>query len=156
MAKIYVVGLDESERASLERMVRSGKHAARKLTRARVLLLADVSGPGQTDVQIARSLGVTTRTVENIRKRCVLEGLEAALERKPQARPSRARTFDGEAEAKLIALACSGPPPGRARWTLELLADRVVALGVVTSVSPQTVRQTLKKTRLGLTCVSVG
>ena len=148
MAKVYIVRLDESERDSLERMARSGKHAARKLTRARVLL-ADVNGSGQTDVQIAQSLGVTTRTVENLRRRCVLEGLEAALERKPQTRPSRIPKFDGE--AKLIALACGTPPRGRARWTLELLADRVVA-----SVSPETVRQALQKTSFGLTCASAG
>lgn len=95
----------------MEQRVRSGRHAARKLTRDR-LLLADVNGPGQADVQIAQSLGVTTRAVEHIRKRCVLEGLEAALARKPQARPSRGPTFDGQGEAKLIALACGAPPRG--------------------------------------------
>jgi len=147
--KKYIVRLDDAERLMLTKLVRAGKSAAVKLTRARVLLLADEGegGLGQTDEQIAASLQVGLRTVGNLRERCVGEGLEAALERKPQVRPSRRRKLDGDGEARLVALACSQAPDGRSRWTLGLLGDRLVALEVVDSISPECVRQTLKKTR---------
>lgn len=113
-----------------------------------MLLLADVGrhGPGWTDEAIAEACRVTVRTVENIRKRLVLEGWEAALNRKPQARLSRSKILDGEKEAKVIALCCGAKPAGHARWTLRLLAERAVELDIVESVSHETVRQCLKKT----------
>jgi hypothetical protein len=156
--KKYIVRLDEPEREQLQHMVRSGRHAASKLTRARVLLMADQAddAPASTDQQIVTALGVTDRTVQNIRKRFVLEGLDASVHRKPQTSPSRARTFDGQAEAKLIALACSEPPEGRARWTMQLLADQAVALQIVESTSNETVRRTLKKTNSNRIYAAVG
>jgi transposase len=146
--KKYIVTLTEEERAGLEQLVRTGKAAAYKITHARILLMADSSegGPACTDGQIADALLVGTATVERLRQRFVEEGLDAALCRKKQARPSRERTFDGAAEARLIALACSQPPEGRACWTLRLLAEKLVELEVVDSVSHETVRQALKKT----------
>jgi transposase len=146
--KRYVVQLELEERARLERMVSVGKRAAAKLTHARVLLQADQSaaGPGWTDARIAEGLGVTTRTVENIRRRFVEQDLQAALERKKQCRPSRERLLDGAKEAKLAAICCSKAPNGRRRWTLRLLADRLVELNIVDSISHETVRRTLKKT----------
>ena len=146
--KRYVVRLDAEERARLERLVSVGKGAAAKLTHARVLLQADQSaaGPEWTDARIAEGLGVTTRTVENIRQRFVEEGLESALVRKKQCRPSRQRLLDGAKEAKLTAICCSKAPDGRRRWTLQLLADRLVELNIVGSISYETVRRTLQKT----------
>jgi len=146
--KKYIVTLTEEERVSLEQLVRTGKAAAYKITHARILLKADSScgGPACTDGQIADALQVGTATVERLRQRFVEEGLDAALCRKKQRRPSRQRTFDGAAEARLVALACSQPPEGRACWTLRLLAEKLVELEVVDSVSHETVRQALKKT----------
>lgn len=146
--KRYVVRLEPGERALLERLVSVGKGAAAKLTHARVLLQADqaAAGPRWTDGRIAEGLGVTTRTVENIRPRFVEEGLEAALVRKKACRPPRERRLDGAGEAKLTALCCSKAPGGRQRWTLQLLADRLVELNIVESISYETVRRTLQKT----------
>jgi len=146
--KRYVVRLEPGERALLERLVSVGKGAAAKLTHARVLLQADQSaaGPGWTDGRIAEGLGVTTRTVENIRQRFVEEGLEAALVRKKPCRPPRERLLDGAKEAQLTAICCSKAPDGRQRWTLQLLADRLVELNIVDSISYETVRRTLQKT----------
>jgi len=146
--KRYVVRLDPQEREQLQRLVSVGRGAARKLTHARVLLQADQSAveSGWTDRQIAKGLGVATRSVERIRQRFVEDGLESALERKKQCRPSRERLLDGAQEAKLIAVCCSKPPAGRRRWTLKLLSDRLVELRIVESISYETVRQTLKKT----------
>ncbi len=145
MAKKYVVRLTGGERKMLLRMVKVGKGAARKLMHARVLLKAD-DGPGWTDVRISDALDVGVRTVESLRKRFVEEGLESALNRKKQVRLSRTPTLDGDGEARLVALACSEAPDGRTRWTLRMLADRLVALEVVDSISYETVRQALKKT----------
>lgn len=144
----YVVRLEPAEREQLEVLVRRGKSAARKITRARILLQTDESeaGPAWTDARIAEALGVTVRTVENVRRRLVEKGLEAALKRKKQVGPSRLPKLDGEAEAKLVAVCCSPAPEGRQRWTLRLLANRLVELRIVDSISPETVRQTLKKT----------
>lgn len=143
--KKYRVTLTADERNHLTAWIAAGKAAAQKLAHARILLKADqAGGPGWTDDRIA--VEVSVATVERVRQRFVEEGLEAALTRKPQARPSRERTLDGRAEARLIALACSAPPDGRKRWTLRLLADRLVELEVVEAVCPETVRQTLKKT----------
>lgn len=146
--KRYVVRLGAEERERLERLVSVGRGAAAKLTHARVLLQADQSaaGPGWTDARIGEGLGVTTRTVENIRERFVEEGLESALVRKKQCRPSRERLLDGAKEAQLTAICCSKAPDGRKRWTLQMLADRLVELKVVESISYETVRRTLQKT----------
>jgi transposase len=144
----YVVRLDKDEREMLQRLVSVGKGAARRLTHARVLLQADESrdGPGWTDTRIAEALGVGVRTVETIRQRFVEEGLELALERKKRLTPPVEPLLDGEKEAQLIAVCCSKAPQGRERWTLRLLADRMVELEVVESVSHETVRRVLKKT----------
>ena len=146
--KKYIVRLSQEERETLVKLVRGGKAAARKITRARMLLKADAGagGPGWTDQRIAETLEVGVRTVENLRRRCVQEGLEAAVSDKPRPDRPWQRKLDGVGEAKLIALSCSGPPPGRTRWTLELLGDALVALKVTDSISYETVRRTLKKT----------
>jgi hypothetical protein len=145
--KRYVVRLDDAEPAFLTDLVSTGAAAARALAHARVLLKADVSpgGPGWTDERIAAALEVSVSTVERVRETLVCEGLDAALwRRRPPARP---RKLDGAGEARLIALACSAPPEGRTRWTMRLLADRLVELAIVDSICPETVRLTLKKTR---------
>jgi transposase len=146
--KKYRVTLTAEEREALQALIAAGKAAAQKLTHARILLKADAApdGPAWPDARIAEAVEVNVTTVERVRERFVEQGLDAALVRKPQARPSRERTLDGAAEARLIALACSDPPAGRARWTLRLLADRLVELEIVDTVSPETVRQVLKKT----------
>jgi len=148
MNKRYLVKLDKDERRELSELVKKDKIAARKRTHAQVLLLADAGryGPAWTDEAIAEACQVTVRTTENIRKRLVLDGLEAALNRKRQTRPSRQRLLDGEKEAKVVALCCGSVPSGHARWTLRLLAERIVELEIVESISHETVRQCLKKT----------
>jgi transposase len=145
----YKVTLTAEERRQLRDLVRAGKAAAKKLTHARILLKADAAagGPAWPDERIADALDVSAATVGRVRQRFVEEGLEAALVRKKQDRPSRERKLDGRAEARLIALACSEPPDGRAAWTLQLLADKLVELKVVDSVCDETVRRVLKKTR---------
>ncbi len=147
MAKKYRVTLTDEERAGLESMISRGKADARKLAHARILLQADEAGgaPARTDQEIASSLDVSTRTVERVRRRFVEEGTEAALLPKPTKR-IYARALDGDQEAHLIALACSPPPAGKRRWTLRLLAERVVELGYAGAVSHETVRRTLQKT----------
>ena len=151
MKKKYIVTLTEEERQMLQSMLSRGKAAARKLVHARILLKADASagGPAWRDPQIADGLEVGRATVERVRRQFVEEGLEAALERR-KPRRQYARALDGDGEAHLIALACQKPPEGRARWTLRLLADRMVQLEYVEQVSYQTVRRTLKKTNLSL------
>lgn len=146
--KKYRVTLTAEERTELGRMVNTGKAAAAKLTHARILLLADQAegGPARSDGEIVGALGVSKNTVCRVRERFVEQGAEAALVRKPSARVY-ARKLDGRGEAHLVALACSDPPAGRADWTLQLLADRVVALGHAESLSYETVRRALKKTR---------
>ena len=147
MAKRYRVTLTQEEREQLHLMISRGKSDARKLAHARVLLQADESegGPRRTDEQVASALDVSTRTVERVRERFVEQGLEAALLPRPSKR-AYARKLDGRQEARLIALACSGPPAGKARWTLRMLADEMVELEVIDSLSHETVRQALKKT----------
>ena len=132
----------------MEQMVRMGKAAAYKIRHGNVLLAVDESpsGPRLTDAEVARALGITTRSIEMVRRRFVEQGLEVCLARKKQERPSVEPIFDGKKEAKLIALACGPAPEGRVRWTMELLADRVVALRIVERCSDETVRRTLKKT----------
>jgi transposase len=146
--KKYKVTLTGEERNSLQDLIAAGKAAAQKLTHARILLKADAApgGPAWTDARIAEALEVNVTTVERLRERFVEQGLDAALARKKQSRPSRERTLDGRAEARLSALACSEPPQGRARWTLRLLADQLVELEIVDTVSTETVRRVLKKT----------
>lgn len=144
--KKYIVRLSDEERESLRALVKRGKKAAYKIKHAQILLLSDVDGPAWPDERVAEACSCHPRTVENVRRRLVLEGLDAALQRKRQQRPSRERKLDGEGEARLIALACSEPPEGRDRWSLHLLADELVRLEVVDSISHETVRQTLKKT----------
>jgi transposase len=154
--KKYIVRLTDEERQHCRGLLRKGFCAAIRRTRAAILLKADADGPGWSDQSISEALDCAVATVENIRKRFVLEGFEAALERKPQVRPSRQRKLDGRGEAHLIALACGDPPDGRERWTLKLLAGRLVQLEVVESISDQTVRRTLKKTRSSPTCANAG
>ena len=151
MKKKYIVTLTEAERQMLQAMLSRGKAAARKLVHARVLLKADASpgGPRWNDDQIAEGLEVGRVTVERVRTAFVEEGMEAALERRKPRRQYE-RRLDGDAEAHLVALACQKPPEGRSRWTLKLLADRMVQLEYVEQVSYQTVRRTLKKTNLSL------
>ena len=151
MEKRYRVTLLEEEREELQAMVSAGKAAARKLVRARILLLADQAegGPGKKDPEIADALGCGRATIGRTRQQFVEEGMEAALNPKPTTRIYQ-RRLDGKAEAHLVAIACGAPPEGRARWTLRLLADRVVGLGYVESVCYEAVRQTLKKLNLSL------
>jgi len=146
--KKYVVRLSAQERRDLKTLVSTGRSAAHRITRARILMLSDEGRDGSAwiDEDVAEAVGVSVRTVENIRKRFVNEGLEAAINRKKQVRPSRSRVLDGRQEAKLVALCCSPPPAGRSRWTLRLLADQLVALEITDSISHETVRQTLQKT----------
>lgn len=156
MAKKYVVRLSAEEREQLESLVKKGKTQAYRIKHANILLAVDADGPNWTDEEAAEAFGCHVNTVSNVRRRLVEQGLEAAVERKKQKSPSRERLLDGEKEARLIALACTEPPEGRPRWTLQMLADKLVALEVVESISDQTVRRTLKKTNSNLTCVSVG
>lgn len=146
MKKRYVVKLSPDERAELEGLIKRGKVAAYRRRHAEVLLLVDegVAGPKLTDVAAAERTGFSRRTVEQIRERCVCEGLTAALERKKRVR-DRPRKLDGEGEARLVALACSEAPAGHARWSLHLLSDKLVELEVVESISHECVRQVLKK-----------
>ena len=147
--KKYLVTLTADEREYLGGLLSAGKRSALTLARARILLKADQAdgGPAWEDTRIAEALDCGVRTVERVRQRFVERGLEAALGRKPQDRPSRERKLDGRAEAQLIALACSEPPDGRAAWTLQLLADKLIELRVVDAVCDETVRRVLKKTR---------
>jgi transposase len=147
--KKYKVTLTADERGQLQELIAAGKAAAKKLIHARILLKADVAngGPGWHDERIAEAVEVSTDTVSRVRQRFVEHGLEAALHRQKQQRPSRERKLDGRAEARLIALACSAPPDGRKEWTMKLLADQLVELEVVDAISDEPVRRTLKKTR---------
>jgi transposase len=147
--KKYKVTLTAEERQQLSELIAAGKAAAQKLTHARILLKADAAdgGPAWPDARIAEAIEASVATVERVRQRFVEQGLEAALGRKKQDRPSRPRTLDGRAEARLIALACSAPPQGRKEWTMQLLADKLVELEVVDAVCDETVRRALKKMR---------
>jgi hypothetical protein len=144
--KRYIVRLTAEERASLGTLISKSKCNARKLVHAHILLKVDVDGPKWGDEQACEAFGVHTNTVAAIRERFVMEGLESALNRKKQCRPSRERKIDGATEARLIATACGSPPEGRARWTLRLLANRLVELKVFESISHETVRRALFKT----------
>ena len=147
--KRYKVTLEPDERGELEKLISRGKGAARRLAHARILLHADQGEgrPGKIDAEIAEAVGVSVATIERVRQRFVEEGLEGALNPRPSPR-LYPRKLDGAAEARLIALACSPPPEGRARWTLRMLADRMVVLGYIETVSYETVRTTLQETNL--------
>lgn len=151
MPKRYVVRLSPEERERLQDLVDKGKTQAYRIRHAHILLKADAEGPAWLDRQITEAYSCNRSTVENIRKRFVLGGLDSALDRKKREHPPTPRKLDGAKEARLIALACSEPPKGRKRWTLKLLADELVALEVVESISYRTVQRTLKKTNLSLT-----
>jgi transposase len=152
MKKKYPVFLTQTERDNLKSLIAAGTAPARKLTHARILLKADQSpeGPAWVDEEVAEAVETSQPTVCRVRKQYFEEGLEAALNRRPPNREYH-RKLDGEQEARLIALACSEPPEGQARWSLRLLADRMVELEVVDDLSYQTVRRTLKRTNLSLT-----
>ncbi len=150
MNKKYIVKLTSQERKMLGELVHKGNNPAYKIKHAHILLQADQRRRGWKDERIAQSLGCHLNTVRNVRERFVKEGLEMALERKKQEEPSRLKLLDGKKEAHLIALGCSRPPKGFARWTLQLLTDKLVSLKMVESISLETVRQTLKKMNLSL------
>jgi len=148
-AKIYKVTLTCEERKSLTTLVNKGQGLARRLTRARILLMADENqaGGGWKDAEIAKALGVHQRTVERTREKCVEMGLEAALNH-TQPSKKRAKVFDGAAEAYLVQLACTEAPDGHERWSMQMLADKLIELEVLETVSRETVRTTLKKMNL--------
>jgi len=153
MAPRYRVTLTEKERKDLEAISTKGKRAARTVLYARALLLVDAGEYGQKWVvaQVAEALGTTPRSLEHLKKRFIEEGLSAAIERKKRVTPPREIQFGGEFEARLLALACSDAPEGRTRWTMRLLAEKLVELKIVPNVSPMTVCNTLKKMNLSLT-----
>ena len=146
MNKKYIVRLTDEERAVCETTIKKEKGKAEKLRRATILLKADADGPAWKDEKISEAVGCSTRTVENVRQAFVLDGFEAALVRKQRASSPTPKKLDGAGEAKLIAMRLGKPPTGYGHWTLRLLADQLVELEVVDSISPETVRQTLKKT----------
>jgi transposase len=143
----FVVRLNDAERQSLQDLLAGKRVAADKILRARILLKADVDGPGWSDPEIAEAFNVGVSTVHRLRQRLVEEGLDAALVRRPSTQ-QRTKKINGATEAHLIAIACGSPPEGRAGWTLQLLADKLVELQLVDSISGETVRKTLKKTSL--------
>lgn len=146
MYKKYVVRLSDEERLICQGVIKKLKGSSQKVRRAQVLLQADAEGPNWTDARIAEAFHCRVQTVENLRKRLVTEGFGTALDGKPRESPPTPPRLDGAGEAKLIALRLGKPPAGYGRWTLELLADELVALEVVESISIETVRKTLKKT----------
>lgn len=146
MNKKYIVRLTDEERQTLRGVVKKLNGSSQKVRRAQVLLKADADGPNWTDQQIAEAYSCRVRTVEKIRQRLVTEGFDATLNGKQRAQPPRPKLLDGEQEAKVIALRLGKPPKGYANWSLRLLAGQVVELGIVESVSHETVRQVLKKT----------
>ena len=151
MNKKYIVRLTTEEQKELENLVKKGKTQAYRMKHANILLAIDADGPNWSDHQAAKAYKCHENTVRNVRQRFVEQGLEAALERKEQQVLSRKRIIDGDNEARLISIACSVPPKGCAKWTMQMLADELVVLKVVDSISGQTVWRTLKKTKLNLT-----
>ena len=148
--KKYIVRLSNHECETLKKLITSGRGPARMFARARILLKADQSddGPGWSDERISEAFDVTVQTIERVRKQLVEEGFDAVLSRREYKQKVSRKKIDGDVEARLIALSCSAPPEGRARWTLRLLADKVVELGYVENISHEAIRQTLKKTNL--------
>ena len=157
MKRLYKVTLTVEERIQLENIVSIGKNNAQKIKHANILLAVDETvHPKITDAEVAKRFHCNAKTVYNIRERFVVQGLDAALERKKRETPPTPPIFDGRAEAHLIALACSTPPEGRAMWTMQLLADKCIELGIVEKTSDETVRNVLKKTNLNRTSKNVG
>jgi hypothetical protein len=146
MVKKYIVRLAGAERETLTQIVAQFKGSSQKVRRAQILLKADADGPGWTDAKIAEAYDCRTKTVENIRERFVTTGFELTVNGKPRPKPPSQKLLDGEQEAKMIALRLGSPPLGFANWTLRLLAEQVVILEIVESISYETVRRTLKKT----------
>ena len=142
MRKREGIQLKKKDRHQLESMVRTGKHGARTLTRCRILLLSDKNGKAKRNREIIEALGISPATLYNVRKRFLEEGINSIHDKPRSGQP---RKFEGKAAAAITALACSSPPEGRVRWTLELLADRAVELKLVDSICPQSVRNVLKK-----------
>lgn len=155
MAKKYIVTLTDEECQQLRSLIDTGKTQAYRIKHANVLLKAD-GREGWTDQRIAEAFGCSVRTVENIRQRFVTQGLEAALDRKKRETPPTEPILDGAKQARLTALACSEPPEGRSRWTLQLLADELIRLEIVESISDETVRRSLKKTSFSHTARRAG
>lgn len=151
MNKKYIVRLTAEEHKELEDLVKKGKTQAYRIKHANILLAVDADGPNWPDYQAAKAYKCHQNTVVNVRQRFVEQGFEDALERKKQQSASRKRIIDGESEARLISIACSTPPKGCAKWTMQMLADELIVLKVVDSISGQTVWRTLKKTNLNLT-----
>lgn len=145
MKKKYIVRLSEEERAILQEVIKKLKGTSQKVRRAQVLLKADVNGPNWTDKQIADAFDCRTKTVENIRQRLVVDGFDVALNGKQRETPPIPKLLDGEQEAKLIAMRLGTPPDGYGSWSLRLLANQMVELEIVDTISHETVRQTLKK-----------
>ena len=156
MNKKYIVRLNDEERQQLIDLTSTGRAAAYKIKHANILLQVDANGPNQADHDVTKTFHCHVNTVRNVRQRFVEQGLEAALARKPQEQPSRQQVLDGSQEARLIALRCSEPPEGHSQWTLRLLADQLVALDIVETISHETVRQALKKTLSNRTYKSAG
>ena len=158
MAPRYRVTLTNEERQELESIARPGKTESRKFIHARALLLCDTGeiGPAWNVADVAEALGITSRTIEQLKKRFVEDGIKAAIERKPVDKPPRDIQFDGAFEARLITLACSETPEGHSRWTVRLLAEKAVELKFAASVSHMTVQRILKKTNLSLTSRNIG
>jgi hypothetical protein len=148
--KKYIINLTQEERDTLKKIIAVGRGPARMFTRARILLKADQAeqGPSWSDEQISDALDVTVQTIERVRKQFVEEGFDAVLSRRPYTQKVSRKRIDGNVEAHLIALSCSEPPTGYVRWTLRLLADKIVELGYVETISHEAIRQTLKKTNL--------
>ena len=145
MVKKYIIRLSEEERSLLRDIVKKLKGTSQKVRRANILLKADVDGPNWPDAKIAEALSCRTQTIENVRRRLVTEGLDAVLNRKKRETPPRQKILDGKQEAEIIALRLGKPPAGFANWSLRLLADQIVKLEIVDSISYETVRRTLKK-----------
>ena len=145
--KKYIVRLNEEERSQLHELIRKGKAAAYKIRHAHILLKADADGPNWTDEEIAEALGCHVKGIPAIREHFVMQGLGAAVGRKALKNPPREKILDGQTEAHLIALSCGKPPEGFGRWSLRLLADKMVELEIVEDISHETVRQGLKKTK---------
>lgn len=146
MNKKFIVRLSEEERGVCQEVIKKLKGSSQKVRRAQILLKADADGPAWTDSRIAEAFNCRVQTIENLRKRLVTEGFEAALERRKRQEPPTPSKLDGAGEAKLIAMRLGKPPTGYGHWTLQLLADELVALEVVDSISHETVRKVLKKT----------
>lgn len=146
MNKKYIVQLTDEERVICETTIKKGTGKSEKLRRATILLKADADGPAWSDTKISEAVGCGLRTVENVRQAFVLEGFEEALVRKKRVTTPTPKLLDGTTEAKLVAMRLGKPPAGFGHWTLRLLADQMVELEIVESISPETVRQTLKKT----------